>query len=183
MTRVSDLLTSSSTIISDARSALGVDAAPGSHDADARLTFEKFAPAAHVGASPDLDAEADPTVNDLLTIAALKRALGLALSRARSHTAGGLLGVTAAVMTLISIETDPALDATLDEQADALLAHADSLLHAVPSEPSDEVRESERLAEAAEDIEVQDDAELQDELAAAREKRWAPVADDVQEAA
>lgn len=179
MTRASDLLTSSDTLTTDTRSALGVDSA--GTDLDSRLTFDRAAAAAP---APDLEAEAGPTVEELLTIAALKRALGLAMSRARAHTAGGFLGVTAALMTLISIETDPALDAVLSDQADALLAHADSLLRAVPSEPSDDVRESERLAEVVGEDEVADDAELQDELAAARDKRWAaPVADDVQEAA
>ena len=181
MTRASDLLTSSETLTTNARSALGVDHAPGTRDHDAETLVDRYVVAAP---APDLEAEAGPTVAELLTIAALKRALGLAVSRARAHTAGGFIGIGGALLTLFSIETDPALDAVLSDQADALLAHADSLLHAVPSEPSDDVRESERLAEVVGEDEVQVDTELQEELAAARDKRWAaPVADDMQEAA
>ena len=186
MNSASDLLTSSETLTTNARSALGIDSATGSRDADLDATFEKYAVPGHVGAAPDLEAEAGPTVEELLTVAALTRALMLALARARAHTVGGFLGLTASALTLMSIQTDPALDVVLSDQADALLAHADSLLHAVPSEPSDAVRESERIAEEVDDVEVAADDELKDEIAAARAKRWAPVptvADDVQEAA
>ena len=58
MNSASDLLTSSETLTTNARSALGIDSATGSRHADLDATFEKYAVPGHVGAAPDLEAEA-----------------------------------------------------------------------------------------------------------------------------
>ena len=182
MNRASTHLTvgSSDMIATSDRSALGVDAPIGTHDPEARGLALAVAPIVHAPPSVDIDAVASLTTDEVLTFTALCRATRLALARCRTHL-GGPVDALMAIGLMYAIATDADLDPVLDDQADALLAHADSLLHAVPSEPSDDVAESERLADLFADDAAEADPELAVVLAAGRDAHFAPV--EIKEAA
>lgn len=142
---------------SDDRSALGVDAPHGTRDPDLATAHDVVPPRTYTDARPDLETASALTVDEVLTFVALRRATSLALARCRAHLPGGIVDVASALILVASIESDPTLDPVLDERADALLAAADALLEQVPSEPSDAVAESERLAAALDEL---DDEEI-----------------------
>ena len=106
-------------------------------------------PLTYAAPSPDpvmVDALAERGIDDLLVLCALKRAAGRALRATRDHLGGGVIGYGAAMMLLLQLEADPAMDDTIDTLADALLAHAGSLVAAVPTTPSAESQTSSRIA-------------------------------------
>lgn len=111
-----------------------------------------------------LEDAADPMLHEVLVALALQKAANMARARVLGHSKGSPLGLFAAARLALQVTTDSDLAGPLDVVADAALAFADELLAATPSEPSDAVAESARLAEAIGDPSP---AELAERLAAA----------------
>ena len=148
MTSASDLLTRPDTIATSTSGYFAPVADTTEPHVGPALGFSLDRPT-YAAPAPDpvvVDALAERGIDDLLVLCALKRAAGRALRATRDHLGGGLIGYGAAMAMLLQLEADPAMDETVDALAEALLAHAGSLVAAVPTTPSAESQTSSRIA-------------------------------------
>lgn len=96
-------------------------------------------------------AAAGEDAGEVLAVLVLGRALKLALAGARAKAGGNPWGAAGFARAAFGAATDPAAQPGIDAAAGEVLAFTRAVLAPPPADPSEELRESRRLAEAIDD--------------------------------